>query len=54
MKEFARNFFSTLADVVETNQTHVISFELRRLSQDQRRELVRTIQNIAQEDRVES
>lgn len=42
-------FFETLADIVESNQTHVLSFELRKLSSADRRELETHLRSHAQE-----
>lgn len=43
------HFIETLADVVDTNSTHVISFELRKLNPSERTELSSYLRTLAKE-----
>lgn len=51
MKNFD-DILNTLADVVETNYTHVLSFELRKLSQSERREFSSYLRDISRHSEI--
>lgn len=46
------DFYGTLADIVDTNVTHVLSFELRKLNPEQRVELQMDLRRRAKELRA--
>lgn len=43
------NFLNDLADIVDLNSTHALSFQLRRLSQEERTKLSNSLRHIAED-----
>lgn len=42
-----QRFFENLADIIDTGMTHALSFELRRLSNEDRAKVTQYLRNIA-------
>lgn len=48
MDERTKEFLQTLSDVVETNHYHSLSFELRKLNQRERSDLVKELRSLSE------
>lgn len=46
-----QNFFENLADIIDTGMTHALSFELRKLKNEDRARITQHLRNIARDSK---